>query len=362
MASLGVTTGGGVPVTVVGSTLPSSTGVAGVAAGTGFGALAGAGVGAFALMDFLTHGPSINEQLNSELVQPFQIAAHGITDSFTDLTGTMIGEVSPAIAHFDKASYNAADGVLVLGNSLTSATATADGMNNAVINSIQIYDAATGSWVESGIAAEDLTARMWELHDTTNMSTEAIARMVAEEAGIPSISDELVESYKGQKDAMLELAETSSVAAQAFEEASGDISRAADFAVSAAQTAYDEAEAISALHDLIRESAGYALGGVPGGPGISAYSNQVVSKPTLFPFGTGIGLMGEQGAEAIMPLSRDSSGRLGVKVTDQERERPQVIENHITLKLDNKVLKSFVDKHIVDRGRRGISANQRVVY
>lgn len=50
----------------------------------------------------------------------------------------------------------------------------------------------------------------------------------------------------------------------------------------------------------------------PAGPGISAYSSQVVSKPTIFPFAKGIGLMGEAGAEAIMPLRRDAAGRLGV--------------------------------------------------
>ncbi|WP_320202386.1 phage tail tape measure protein [Agrobacterium rosae] len=48
--------------------------------------------------------------------------------------------------------------------------------------------------------------------------------------------------------------------------------------------------------------------------GISGFSNQVVNKPTLFAFAKGAGLMGEAGEEAIMPLSRDSSGRLGVSV------------------------------------------------
>lgn len=48
--------------------------------------------------------------------------------------------------------------------------------------------------------------------------------------------------------------------------------------------------------------------------GINGFSNQVVSKPTLFAFAKGAGLMGEAGEEAIMPLSRDSSGRLGVSV------------------------------------------------
>lgn len=55
-----------------------------------------------------------------------------------------------------------------------------------------------------------------------------------------------------------------------------------------------------------------ANGGIYSGKGISSYSNSVVSQPTVFPFAKGIGLMGEAGAEAIMPLQRDASGRLGV--------------------------------------------------
>jgi len=39
----------------------------------------------------------------------------------------------------------------------------------------------------------------------------------------------------------------------------------------------------------------------------------VVTKPTVFPFANGIGLMAENSAEAIMPLHRDSKGSLGVK-------------------------------------------------
>ncbi|WP_291813997.1 hypothetical protein [Limnobacter sp.] len=39
----------------------------------------------------------------------------------------------------------------------------------------------------------------------------------------------------------------------------------------------------------------------------------VVKKPTLFPMANGTGLMGEAGPEAIMPLRRSRSGRLGVE-------------------------------------------------
>lgn len=56
-----------------------------------------------------------------------------------------------------------------------------------------------------------------------------------------------------------------------------------------------------------------ALGGVYSGPGISSFSGQVVSQPTVFPFARGIGLMGEAGPEAILPLKRGSDGRLGIE-------------------------------------------------
>ena len=38
----------------------------------------------------------------------------------------------------------------------------------------------------------------------------------------------------------------------------------------------------------------------------------VVDTPTVFPMAQGIGLMGEAGPEAVMPLKRDSQGNLGV--------------------------------------------------
>lgn len=53
-------------------------------------------------------------------------------------------------------------------------------------------------------------------------------------------------------------------------------------------------------------------GGVRAFAGGGIFSNSIVSRPTLFPFANGTGLMGEAGPEAIMPLKRDGSGRLGV--------------------------------------------------
>jgi len=56
-------------------------------------------------------------------------------------------------------------------------------------------------------------------------------------------------------------------------------------------------------------------------PSLSAHSNTVVSQPTPFFFATGgvpnLGIMGEAGREAIMPLTRTSDGDLGVKAVSQ---------------------------------------------
>lgn len=45
-----------------------------------------------------------------------------------------------------------------------------------------------------------------------------------------------------------------------------------------------------------------------------AFTNSVVSNPTMFSHSGGLGVMAEREPEAVMPLSRDSSGRLGVSV------------------------------------------------
>jgi lambda family phage tail tape measure protein len=56
-----------------------------------------------------------------------------------------------------------------------------------------------------------------------------------------------------------------------------------------------------------------AKGNVFGPAGIMAFARGgVVDRPTVFPFARGMGLMGEAGPEAIMPLKRNAKGELGV--------------------------------------------------
>lgn len=83
----------------------------------------------------------------------------------------------------------------------------------------------------------------------------------------------------------------------------------ADFAKILAQKAIMSA-AMAAMSAF-----GFAKGGAFSG-GVQMFADGgVVSSPTAFPMAGGrTGVMGEAGPEAIMPLSRDSSGKLGVKM------------------------------------------------
>ncbi len=56
-----------------------------------------------------------------------------------------------------------------------------------------------------------------------------------------------------------------------------------------------------------------SLGGAMSVPVAPFADGGIVASPSYFPTGRGLGLMGESGAEAIMPLSRGPDGRLGVR-------------------------------------------------
>jgi lambda family phage tail tape measure protein len=59
---------------------------------------------------------------------------------------------------------------------------------------------------------------------------------------------------------------------------------------------------------------GLARGGVVEDGQVRRFaSGGVVAAPTLFPLAHGLGLMGEAGAEAVLPLARGSDGKLGVR-------------------------------------------------
>jgi phage-related minor tail protein len=67
-----------------------------------------------------------------------------------------------------------------------------------------------------------------------------------------------------------------------------------------------------------------------------AFTNSVVSSPTLFKFAKGTGLMGEAGPEAIMPLKRDNSGNLGVRAQGSGAKVDVVVNNFGTEKAETR--------------------------
>lgn len=99
------------------------------------------------------------------------------------------------------------------------------------------------------------------------------------------------------------------------------------------------------------------LGGAgSGGPRLFARGG-IVDGPTLFPLAGGMGLAGEAGAEAILPLSRGADGRLGVR-TDGGSRPVSVTVNVTTADAESfrrsEAQVTAMLARAVGRGRRGL--------
>ncbi|QVW29083.1 tail tape measure protein [Pseudomonas phage Medea1] len=96
---------------------------------------------------------------------------------------------------------------------------------------------------------------------------------------------------------------------------SGGASAASSFGSAAGSTAagYSDA-ALSGWSGVAQAKGGAWSNGVQMFANGAAFTNSIVSKPTAFGMaGGGVGVMGEAGDEAIMPLTRTAGGQLGVR-------------------------------------------------
>jgi lambda family phage tail tape measure protein len=91
--------------------------------------------------------------------------------------------------------------------------------------------------------------------------------------------------------------------------------------------------ASTALDSLFVTSPGLFAKGAAfmGGSVVPFATGGIVTKPTFFPMAKGMGLMGEAGPEAVMPLTRTSSGKLGVQSVGNN----QPIQQNIKIEIIN---------------------------
>ncbi|MES0868888.1 phage tail tape measure protein [Pseudovibrio sp. SCP19] len=116
----------------------------------------------------------------------------------------------------------------------------------------------------------------------------------------------------------------------------------------------------SALNNALKPLEGLLSAGISSAIGsVTPFAKGgVVSSPTMFAAnGTGLGLMGEAGAEAILPLQRGSDGRLGVAMNAGSNQ-PSV-----TINVATQDVRSFersqgqiamIMARATGRGRRGL--------
>ncbi len=104
---------------------------------------------------------------------------------------------------------------------------------------------------------------------------------------------------------------------------------------------------------------GFAKGGVLARGRVTPFaSGGVVAAPSYFPLRGGLGLMGERGAEAILPLSRGADGRLGVRAGGAGA-RPIAVTVNVTTPDADSFRRSEAQvvaalARAVARGRRGL--------
>ena len=97
-------------------------------------------------------------------------------------------------------------------------------------------------------------------------------------------------------------------------------------------------------------------GGVFQGGNLTAFAKGgIVNGPTIFPFAKGVGLMGEAGAEAIMPLRRTANGDLGIIAAAGGRQGPQNVT--INVQIDG----GAGDAHMRQLVAEGVSAGMSQV-
>lgn len=188
-------------------------------------------------------------------------------------------------------------------------------------------DAAAGG---AGAAANEAAKELGDTMKEAGSATEA-----ATAATTAATSAKTAETSAVTASTTVTTTDTAAVEASTVAKTSDAMATEMDTAATVADAGATELSTVATITDTAAEWAEvtanevsaateyWADGGVAGPAGKlsffaagGAFTNGIYSNPTLFQFANGgqFGVMGEAGPEAVMPLSRDGKGRLGVTV------------------------------------------------
>lgn len=210
----------------------------------------------------------------------------------------------------------------------------AQAASTPALETVKMYEARiraiTAARIEDGVAAKQLALDLYDYHNTLTYGLLTGVTSYQNSIGTMAtgISSTVQRAFKGMEDALVTFVKKGKL----------------DFR-SLATSMIDDMIRIqiqqSITGPLAKMAGGFLKSLLPGGDAmpeqlsgpdmpnangnvfqsadLHGYANTVVSSPTLFKFASGgsfnRGLMGEVGPEAIMPLKRTASGRLGVEAS-----------------------------------------------
>ena len=224
------------------------------------------------------------------------------------------------------------------------------------------FDAAVEKIIKQKQATEELNAATQDLGNTTSKVFDGMKGGAQEYLNsikdtTKQIQDAFVNAFKTMEDSLVQFVLTGKLN---FKELARSI--IADIARIAIKQEIMKPllKGINKFFDLDLEL--NATGNVFGKNGIIPYAKGgIVNKPTIFPFANGVGLMGEAGAEAILPLKRGRSGNLGVEasgssnniVVNVDASGSSVQGNRSDAEAFGQLIASVVKTTIVNEQRQG---------
>ena len=224
-----------------------------------------------------------------------------------------------------------------------------------------------------GVASPEQIQQIDDAQKATNSATAAINRQYEATKSVLNLNKELTErqtayadlftqGFKGMEDAIIEFTKTGKLSfssmidnfieglirfeiqqqQMAFLRSMGGASGIAGALINFGSTLFDTNAAGNNMFEAgFNQASPNAKGnaydyGIQAFAKGGAFTNQIVDSPTLFKFAKGTGLMGEAGPEAIMPLTRDGSGNLGVRAQGGGSNVEVVVNNYSTAKAETK--------------------------